>query len=295
MSNHRRPQPQSDPALVRFARVYGWRAYAIPVLAVVTVFLIMSILRTPEDEMVGAHTSEAQPTSLQAPRQLPEGDVAPTQLPPGAEFAQQGDGTYRTVGQPGATVGEGKENTVRYVVEIENGVNTTGYGGDEAFAAMVDAVLADPRGWTNDPRFRFEHVAPDQDPTLRIQLTSVGTTREKCGADIEIETSCRLLDQETEQDRVLINESRWVRGAVPFQGDLGQYRQYMVNHEVGHALGFADHVPCGGPNQLAPIMMQQTLSMSNAELRKFSNESVYPDNTDTCRPNPWPYPRPSST
>ena len=93
---------------------------------------------------------------------------------------------------------------------------------------------------------------------------------------------------------MLLNESRWVRGAVPFQGDLGSYRQYLINHEVGHAVGFAEHVPCPEPNALAPIMMQQTLSLNNAQLREMSPDDNYPDNPDTCRPNPWPYPRPAA-
>ena len=32
--------PEAEGRLVRFAREYGWRAYAIPVLAVLTVFVI---------------------------------------------------------------------------------------------------------------------------------------------------------------------------------------------------------------------------------------------------------------
>ena len=109
---------------------------------------------------------------------------------------------------------------------------------------------------------------------------------------IGTETSCRT--RITGEDTVLLNESRWVRGAVPFQGDLGSYRQYLINHEVGHAVGFAEHVPCPEPNALAPVMMQQTLSMNNAQLHQMSPDDNYPDNPDTCRPNPWPYPRPAA-
>jgi Protein of unknown function (DUF3152) len=50
---------------------------------------------------------------------------------------------------------------------------------------------------------------------------------------------------------------------------LPTYRQYVVNHEVGHRLG---HMLCPGTRQPAPVMQQQTLGMHG------------------CTVNPWPYP-----
>jgi hypothetical protein len=88
---------------------------------------------------------------------------------------------------------------------------------------------------------------------------------------------------------VLLNEARWVRGAVPFQGDVGAYRQYLVNHEVGHAIGYQRHEPCGASDQLAPVMMQQTFSTNDNDNARFDPEWVKPDGK-TCKPNPWPYP-----
>ena len=88
----------------------------------------------------------------------------------------------------------------------------------------------------------------------------------------------------------MLFRSRWVRGAIPFQGDLGAYRQYVINHEVGHGIGFAAHQPCPTDGQLAPIMMQQTLSVDNRVLREISNEDIYGESDSTCRANPWPYP-----
>ena len=91
------------------------------------------------------------------------------------------------------------------------------------------------------------------------------------------------------QPRVFINEARWVRGAVPFQGDIGSYRQYLINHEVGHAIGYQRHAPCDEPGGLAPVMMQQTFSTSDNDAAKFDPEWVKADGK-TCRFNPWPYP-----
>ncbi|HWT47362.1 MAG TPA: DUF3152 domain-containing protein, partial [Mycobacterium sp.] len=91
------------------------------------------------------------------------------------------------------------------------------------------------------------------------------------------------------QARVFINETRWVRGAVPFEGDVGSYRQYVINHEVGHAIGYVHHEPCEQQGGLAPVMMQQTFSTSNDDAAKFDPDVVKADGK-TCRFNPWPYP-----
>ena len=90
------------------------------------------------------------------------------------------------------------------------------------------------------------------------------TVREGCGYDIPLESSCYNPAYGPDaQPRVFVNEARWVRGAVPFQGDIGSYRQYLINHEVGHAIGYQRHEPCAENGALAPVMMQQTFSTNN--------------------------------
>lgn len=291
-----------ESAVAVFTREHGWRAYAIPVLAVITVWVLIDVLMSPTDDVeVGG--ASATDTAVDAPaREVEEPPfgpgpdpsrsggvaVAPTELPPGGAFTQAGEGSFRPVGVPGLAVGAGEEVVIRYALEVENGVDTASYGGDDAFASLVDATLADPRGWIHDPRFRFEHVAPGADPNLRIRLASVDTTHEFCGNDLEMETSCRTTV--TGENLVMLNDSRWTRGADTFEGDLGSYRQYLINHEVGHALGYQRHVACGGEGALAPIMMQQTLSLNNSQLNDFNPEEIYPDDDATCRYNAWPYP-----
>ena len=81
-----------------------------------------------------------------------------------------------------------------------------------------------------------------------------------------------------------------MRGAIPFDGDLGAYRQYVINHEVGHAIGHKAHKPCTKDGKLAPIMMQQTISLNNAEIYKINPDEAFGKDSNTCKANPWPFP-----
>jgi hypothetical protein len=189
---------------------------------------------------------------------------------------------------PGSTpqVGKGGQQVFTYTVEVEDGVDATGFGGDGAFATMVDHTLANPKSWTKDPRFAFRRIDVGA-PNIRISLSSQATTHKACGFDIPIDSSCFNADI----DRVVLDEARWVRGALPFQGDVGSYRQYMVNHEVGHAIGYAQHQPCQENGGLAPVMMQQTFGTSDNDIAKLDPDGVVPMDGRTCHYNPWPYPR----
>lgn len=203
------------------------------------------------------------------------------------------------------TPGAADTRTVTYVVEVEQGTDTSSFGGGDSFSAMVDATLADPRSWIGDreDRIAFRHISVTggDTPDLRIRLTTPDTTRRLCGGEIALETSCFVSGGDTTGEAgegwVVINLARWVRGAVTFAGDLGAYRQYVVNHEVGHGIGHARHQPCPADGGLAPVMMQQTLSLANRDLVELDAGTEYSadggadvDADAVCRANAWPHP-----
>jgi hypothetical protein len=80
---------------------------------------------------------------------------------------------------------------------------------------------------------------------------------------------------------------------VAFNGDLTNYRRYMINHEVGHFFG-RKHKPCKVHGGSAPVMMQQTFSTSNNEIADITARvpqgTTIPRDGKVCAPNPWPFP-----
>lgn len=311
-----RPDPRGDGrprstrrrrGLRRLAHTYGWRLYALPVLVVVTVLVLVDTLgdsgggASAAGQQTGAQSSSGAPDSEQPPAtpdatEQPAGpidvNVPSAVLPNGGAFTQAGARTWHVVPGAGAKVGTGTK-LYTYSVEVEDGLEPTAFGGDEAFAKLVDETLADPRGWTSEGKVAVQRVDPGQNPTFRISLTSPDTVHsgDVCGYSIKAESSCY---RRGEPNRVVINLARWVRGAVAFGGDMLTYRQYAINHEVGHAFNNG-HRGCEAEGALAPVMMQQSFGVANnyvAELnRQVGNRDPINPDGKTCKPNAWPNPQ----
>jgi hypothetical protein len=277
-------------ALREFVRRYGWRAYALPILVVVSVLALLTAKdapgKTPTASGVG-HSHSAGPTNpptagsnMALMNDVPSGGVDPAvlsaiALPPGASYTKQGDGTFRVLKGTTKVFGTATDGKIwRYDIEVENGV--TGVNLTQ-FASLVDATLADPRSWSGHG-VSLERV--DSGPVdFHITLTSSLTVRKFCGYSIPIETSCYAAAGSAaglDVNRVVLNDARWVRGAVSYIGDLTAYREEMINHEDGHALGHMHAHECLSDG-LAPTMMQQTIGLKTPT-------------GQICEANPWPYP-----
>ncbi|MFI7679466.1 DUF3152 domain-containing protein [Actinophytocola sp. NPDC049390] len=250
--------------------------------------------RAPTEVAVAEDPARAAAPTVQhgvaehpSPAPNPEGDkrypesMATAELPDGGPFTERGTGRWSIV--PGTTDRVGPDVPVRtYSVEVEEGVALP--GGPQGFAATVHSVLSHPKSWIGSGDHAFQRVA-NGDADLRVSLTSQMTTRKLCGFAIPYDGSCWRGDLR----RVIINTARWERGAVVFQGNIVAYQQYLINHEVGHALNF-DHVPCPANGELAPVMMQQTWGTSNNYLADIGTDRVAADGKN-CLANPWPFPR----
>ncbi|MFC3241743.1 DUF3152 domain-containing protein [Gordonia humi] len=279
-------------AFTRFVQAFGWRAYAIPVLVIVTVVLVVMTVRGGGGDAASVATpTDARNTNINeqthaigAPTVEVQEDALPAgALPEGGPYTAKGDKEYRVVRGTGPKVGTGGQEYT-YTVEVEKGIDPTQYSGDASFAKLVDTTLANKRSWIGDGKVSFRRVDSGE-PDLRITLTSTDTARELCGYQIKIETSCYY----PPEARVTLNEARWVRGATVFAGDDMTYRQYLINHEVGHGIGYEHHRPCEENGALAPIMMQQTFGTANSDILALDPD-MKADRSLVCKPNAWPFP-----
>jgi len=263
--------------LRRFARRYGWRAYAVPLLMIATLAVLLDLAfiapSTPASTAGATATQQAPPSgespSVPGPEATAtaEGDAGPSVTPQavGEEtYVEKGAGSLSVVDGTSPVFGTGPLQ--RFIVEVEEDIDVDG----ARFAAAVEDTLGDPRSWGNGGRMSFQRVGVEEAAAgqfvFRVSLVSPGNMETYCpGVGTGGYTSCRY------GDRAVINLARWATAVPHYDGDIATYRQYVVNHEVGHALGNG-HVPCPGPGQVAPVMLQQTLRL------------------DGCVKNAWPYP-----
>ncbi|MDG4794087.1 DUF3152 domain-containing protein [Micromonospora sp. WMMD1082] len=178
-----------------------------------------------------------------------------------SRYPRVGAGSFAVAGDGSPVRGE-EGPVTRYRVAVEQG---TGQDPD-AFAADVDAVLADPRSWIGSGGLRVQRVAGAVPADFTIYLATPLTSEAMCaegGLSTEGYTSCRL------PGRVIINLARWLEAVPDYGAPIEVYRAYVINHEVGHEFG-EGHEACPAPGRPAPVMQQQTYGL------------------DGCLPNPWP-------
>jgi Protein of unknown function (DUF3152) len=214
--------------------------------------------------LAGCGTAPTTPPAWATPSP-PAGAAAPASSPTPAsfeepiEYPERGAGTWLVA--PGQSRTAGRAGTLmRYRVAVERGIRNS----DPAvFASAVDQTLADARSWTGDGQWRLRRVGPGSAYDFTVYLATPATRDRLCATGYDRYTSCR------NGASVVINVARWVHGVPDYGAPLEVYRQYLVNHEVGHRLGHG-HEKCPRQGRRAPVMQQQTLGLHG------------------CVANPWP-------
>lgn len=199
-------------------------------------------------------TAAPGPSAVTADPDVGAGADADTGAPP---HGRSREGFLVAAG--GAAAGRGP--LLRYTVEVDPAT-----GADPAaVAAVAETALGDVRSWGRQRR--LVRVDDPDAADARLVLAPPDVVDALCaeaGLDTAGVYSCwngRI---------VALNAWRWATGAYGFP-DVATYRLYLVNHEVGHVLGYG-HVACPAPGATAPLMMQQSKGL------------------DGCTANGWPHP-----
>jgi Protein of unknown function (DUF3152) len=213
------------------------------------------VLSASAPSVQAAVSASPQPGPSQASVAHPAPPASPTAP---VEVPASGSGNFQLV--PGETPVVGSGRLLRYTVELEEGLPFDA----SAVATMIDTTLGDSRSWISTGRNAFQRTASR--PDVRIVVATPGTTDKLCAPlRTRGEVSCH------NGKFVVLNAKRWAIGVEFYNGDIDNYRRYLINHEVGHALGHG-HVSCPAEGELAPVMLQQTYGL------------------DGCLPNAWPAP-----
>lgn len=242
------------------------RAAFISVLSVVTMLWVWHAVQPASQADTGQGlTTTGDNATLTPPSPSPSASAsaapASTPSPAAAKSPAAARPTGRLVVVPGTGRVFGSGPLRRYIVEVEQGLSED----PQEFAAAVERTLGDPRSWGRGGVQSFQRVSAGS-VEFRVVLASPRTVDRYCAPlNTNSYTSCYM------NGRSVLNEQRWQEAVPWYANDLASYRQYMVNHEVGHALGHG-HQNCPAPGALAPVMQQQTLGMQG------------------CRRNSWPYP-----
>ncbi|MFJ9633266.1 DUF3152 domain-containing protein [Streptomyces sp. NPDC101175] len=171
---------------------------------------------------------------------------------------------------PGVAKAPGKGRKYTYRVDVEQGLGLDG----ALFAEAVQKTLNDNRSWAHNGGRTFERIYSGK-PDFVITLASPGTTAKWCAKSGLDTTEDNVSCDSAATERVLINAYRWAQGSSTYGDKMYAYREMLINHEVGHRLGYG-HVTCDKNGELAPVMQQQT--------KFLDHDGIH------CLPNPWPYP-----
>ncbi|MGW3916945.1 DUF3152 domain-containing protein [Streptomyces sp. NPDC005070] len=283
-----RPLPETGDQDEGKARK-GWAFTGIAAAAVTTVLAVVvagqmatgghdADARAQTAESGGRTTQDSTSRGDDRPTQSGQPQVAAAPL----TYAQQMARTYplgaklKASGKfdavPGVAKAPGKGHKYTYRVDIEQGLDLDG----ALFADAVQKTLNDKRSWAHGGARTFERVDSGE-PDFVITLASPGTTAEWCAKSGLDTTEDNVSCDSASTERVMINAYRWAQGSKTygFGDEIHAYRQMLINHEVGHRLGYG-HVTCEKDGDLAPVMQQQT--------KFLDHDGIH------CRPNPWPYP-----
>jgi hypothetical protein len=212
----------------------------------------------------GGRYSATMPSASSSPSPGPSSAAAHPVISLNVPFPRSGPQTFHYATTTGPVLGTA--GPIRHFrLAMESNINVVSMSD---FIAKVDETLGDPRSWIAGGTYRLQQVPSSSSYEFTIYLVTSNTTRHLC-APLPTNgfTSCR------QGSHVVLNLDRYMTSVSDYRSakvPLDIYRTYMINHEVGHALGH-DHERCPAKGVPAPVMQQQTLGLHG------------------CVANAWPY------
>lgn len=155
-------------------------------------------------------------------------------------------------------------------------------GGIANIRKKIDCIINYKKGWRAYYSIYFKSVS--YNPQLKIILTPHQNILNHCGGVPNLKKdNLKLSCYDSNNKTIFLHWDRWVGGSRPSGMNLKDYRHYLINHEVGHFLGYKHPITHHSFNKnsqnynkycingYTPVMYQQTLGKLNG-----------------CKPNPFP-------
>lgn len=141
-------------------------------------------------------------------------------------------------------------------------------GFNEKEALFIDKVLRDSRGWRglgHDFRISLSE-RPDFDVII-MKRSNIEVKKEFPRDDLDGLSVARTWSKPMQ---IWVNSKNWNDVPDGVDMDLTAYRAYIIQHEMGHILGYDHDGAPQYPHQKCPVMYQQTRGTKGV-----------------CRGNPW--------
>jgi hypothetical protein len=137
---------------------------------------------------------------------------------------------------------------------------------------FIKRTLDDPRGHAGNGHC-FRRCQKPHRPDVIVRLTPRDVMDELFGGKL---ANLSVTDVSRRPRKIYIDHINWQTIPKGFTGCHTTYKQYLLQHEVGHAIGILRHDhPLHDQTHTGkcPVMYQQTKG------------------TSMCEPNPWLYPK----